>query len=376
MARGNITRRGKSSWRLKFDVDTGGERTTRYATVRGSKRDAERELVRLLGERDKGTLPDPSQNTLAEYLRGWLLGKHDLSPHSRETYAWHIERQIIPELGSIELQRLKPSQVKAWLDGLRTTGSIRTGGAISGTMARAIFRTLRSALADAVKVELVSRNVAAVVSAPSKDTEEVEILTKAEVAAVLTALEGHMLHPIALLGLASGCRRGELLALRWSDVNFKENTISVERSLEETKSGLRFKEPKSACGRRSISLPASTIGILSNHRKAQLERRMRLGLGRPAVDALVFCDDAGAPISPNALSVVWRRFLAAHKLPAVTFHSLRHSHASALIAAGLDIVSVSRRLGHSKPSITLDTYSHLFKTDDTDAADAIAKVLG
>jgi integrase len=374
---GNITRRGKASWRLKFDVDTGGgERSTRYVTVNGTRRDAERELVRLLGERDKGTLPDASKVMVADYLRQWLDGKHDITQRTRELYAEQIEKRIVPGIGNIELQKLKPSHVKVWLDNLRATGSIRTGGAISGTMSRSIFRTLRAALDEAVKVELVTRNVADAVSAPKKDTEAVEILTKDQVAAVLGALQGHMLHPIALLGLGSGCRRGELLALRWQDVDFEGSTIKVERAIEETKSGLRFKEPKTRAGRRSISLPASVLTVLAAHRKAQLELRMKLGLGKPDADALVFCGEDGGPMSPNALSVIWRRFLKRHDLPAVTFHALRHTHASALIAAKLDVVSVSRRLGHSSPVMTLSVYSHLFETTDMTAADAIAKVIG
>ena len=163
------------------------------------------------------------------------------------------------------------------------------------------------------------------------------------------------------------------MALRWADVHGA--TIKVERSLEQTKSGLRFKQPKSRHGNRIISLPASAVDMLRDHRKAQLELRMQLGMGKHGPDALVFCDHEGKPLSPNYLSILWRRATRPVGLD-VTFHALRHSHASALIAAGVDVVSVSRRLGHSSPAFTLNTYAHLFRKDDTHAADAIEKMLG
>jgi integrase len=376
--RGSITKRGTNSWRLKFDVDAdNGKRVTRYVTVHGARKDAERELVRLLGERDRGTLPDQSKLTVGAYLHQSLAGKHDLSPRSREVYLEQIDRRIVPVLGEIELQKLRPAHVKEWIDKLRSTGSIRTGGEISGNMARQIFRTLRAALRDAVMVELISRNVCDSVKAPRKKKPKVEILSRDGITAVLESLAGSQLYPIASLALASGCRRGELLALRWTDIELGRGVVKVERALEETKAGIRFKETKTEGGERSISLPASIVDVLVAHRKAQLERRMKLGLGKPGACALVFCDDAGEPIGPNALSVIWRRALAKHKLPVVTFHALRHTHASALIAAGVDVVAVSRRFGHSTPAFTLSVYAHLFDATKTDsvAAEAIAKMM-
>ena len=170
-------------------------------------------------------------------------------------------------------------------------------------------------------------------------------------------------------------RRGELLALRWCDVDLKLAVLKVERSLEQTKGNLRFKSPKTKRGRRAISLPQSVIDMLSQYRKTQLELRLQLGMGKPNADALVFCNHDGSPISPNYFSIMWSRAVTRAGLPKRTFHSLRHSHASALIRAGLDVVRVSRQLGHSKPTITLPTYAHEFQEADTGAADAIAKVL-
>ena len=206
------------------------------------------------------------------------------------------------------------------------------------------------------------------------ETDEIDILGPKEITAVLEALGGGDLYPIVSLALATGMRRGELLALRWSDVDLDKFQVNVERSLEHTKGhGYRFKTPKTKHSRRAISIPSSTVDMLRDHRRQQLELRMALGMGKPPADYLVFCRYDGRPLPPNHLTYRWRMAVKGQWV----FHALRHTHASALIAAGHDVVRVSRRLGHSSPTITLRTYAHLFEAGpDKAAADAIEKVLG
>jgi integrase len=373
--RGNLTRRGKASWRLKFDVepDANGKRRFHTVTVRGTRKQAEAELTKLLAAADKGMLVDPSKLTIASHLRGWLDSKGELSPLSRQGYSVIIERQIIPTIGEIELQKLKPADVAAWLtvmhQGLR--GQQRTPRTIIHA-----YRVLRAALQAAVRHDMVARNVADHVEPPKPKKREVAILKATEVPAVLEALKGHRLYPMVALALSTGARRSEILALRWCDVDLKHGTLRIEHSLEQTKAGLRLKAPKTESGKRSIMLPAFAVTMLNEHRKAQLELRLQLGMGKPESEAYVFSNHDGSPISPNNFSVMWHRAVAQAGLPKRTFHSLRHSHASALIHAGLDVVRVSRQLGHSSPTITLSTYAHEFKEGDSGAADAIGKVLG
>jgi integrase len=142
----------------------------------------------------------------------------------------------------------------------------------------------------------------------------------------LAKLQGHPFYTIAVTALGTGMRRGELLALRWGDVNLDSGVARVERSLEETKAGLRFKEPKSEHGRRSVSLPLSVVDVLRAYRRDQLEIRVALGLGKLAGEALVFCEYDGTPMPPDKLSRDWSRLVPARKLPDVSFHALRHTH--------------------------------------------------
>ena len=375
--RGNITRRGKSSWRLKFDDGTdpvSGRRRTRYVTVRGKRQDAQRELARLLNEVHNGTFLEPTKITIAEQLHAWLDGAHGLSPKTVERYHQLAEQQIIPHLGLIQLQKLKPSQVQAWHGIIMREGG-RGGRPLSARTVGHAHRVLHRALQRAVENETLPRNVASLIRPPKVDAQEVEILNENQIAIVLEKLQGHDLFPIVALELATGARRGELLALRWQDVDFEAATVQVSRSLEETAAGLRFKAPKNKYGQRTISLPPSAVADLRAHRLKQLTLRAALGQGRPAPDALIFSTIESLPLSPDKLSRDWRRAVAALDLPAVRFHALRHTHASVLIASGLDVLTVSRRLGHGSPVVTLNTYAHLFGKTDEKAANAIEAAL-
>jgi integrase len=389
MSRGSIRRRGRQSWELKFDTgaDANGRRVTRYVTFRGRRQDAERELTRLLGEADAGKLVEPSKITVAEHLRSWLGSPPNagqpvppppvgLTPKTAERYRELAEGQIIPHLGTIILQKLKPARIADWHEALLKSGS-RKGRPLAARTVGHAHRVLHRALARAVETEALSRNVAAIISPPKVESAEIEILDASQISDALRKLDGHPLHVIASTALATGMRRGELLALRLADADLDGGggLIRVERSLEETAAGLRFKIPKTAHGRRTISLPSSAVSVLREHRRALLEMRLALGLGKPGDDALLFGNSDGSPMRPNQLSWLWRSACKSLKLPRVSFHALRHTHASALIAAGLDVVAISRRLGHANPTVTLNIYGHLFKKDDIAAAVAIDAVM-
>jgi integrase len=213
---GHIRRRGKSSWRLKFDLDSDatGKRQTRYVTVRGKRQDAESELTRLLGAAHAGTLVEPSRITIADYLRKWLDKPHGLAGKTVERYRQLAEQQIIPHRGSVPFQRLKPVHVEDWHRLLLASGG-KDGAPLSTRTVRHAHRLLHKALARAVKAELIARNVASAITPPKVDEREIEILKANQIAPVLAALDGHPLQPIAVLALATGMRRGELLALCW-----------------------------------------------------------------------------------------------------------------------------------------------------------------
>jgi len=368
---GHVRRRGARSWELKFDVESDPatrRRKTRYASFKGTKREAEIELARLIAVASRGDNVDPSRETVSAFLDRWLRdwAAVNVSPKTAETYQHHL-KHVRRHIGERRLQQTRPVD----LAGLYATLS-RDAGLAPRTIGH-VHRILHRAFGHAVQWSLIERSPADLVSPPPVPSREIEILAKGQTESLLTGLQGRaILHPLAVLALATGMRRGELCALRWQDVELDRSRLRVEQSLEQTSAGLRFKAPKTRHGRRAVTLPPSAVTTLRAHWRAQQEQRMALGMGRASASDLVFATWEGKPRSPNALTKEWSVAMDALGIPHVTLHSLRHTHASQLIAAGVDILTVSRRLGHGSPAITLTVYGHLFSNTD-DRAAAVAE---
>ena len=376
--KGNLTRRGETSWRLKFDTGRDpvtGRRVTKFVTLRGTRRQAQEEAARIIAGTATGEYVERSKTMVADYLRSWLSGLHGLAGKTRQEYGRLITQLVIPHLGNHELQRLRPAHIADWHAKLLVSGG-KNGRPLSARTVGHAHHVLHTALERAVGTELLARNVAHAISPPKVALTEIAALKADEIAPILAALKGYKLEAIAVLALSTGARRGEILALHWGDVDLTAGTVRIARSLEQTAAdGLKFKQPKTARGVRTISLPAVAVETLQAHRKRQLEQRMMLGQGKPTAGTLVFSTIDGGPINPNGLSRDWGDFVRAQGLPLVTFHGLRHSHVSALIASGVDPLTISRRIGHANVSTTTNVYGHLFKRTDTMAAKAIEAVL-
>jgi integrase len=374
--RGHIRRRGANSWELKFDAERDpatGERKIQYVSFRGSKREAQMKLAELVAAVGKGVYVEPSKATVAEFVRTrvdqWEAAG-DISARTAQRYRQLVDNQIVPHLGAKLLQKLRPLDVEAWHTALRNGGRVRGRGGLAARTIGHAHRVLGKALRDAARNGMVSRNVVSEQSAPKVTDDEMVILH--DVPALVDRLTGFRLRVPAMVALFTGMRLGEILALRWNRLDLDRGVIQVREALEQTKShGIRIKEAKTKAGRRDLTLPDILADALQEHRKATLELRMQLGAGRLPDDALLFGTLEGEPLSPNAQSAACADFAASIGMPDVTFHALRHTHASQLIHEGVDIVTISKRLGHAKPDITLRVYAHLFQKDDGKAAAAI-----
>lgn len=377
--RGNVTRRGRSSWRIKLDVgpDDAGRRQTRYITVRGKKTDAERELAKLVGAVHDGTFTEPSKATVGKFVKERIdqwEAAGTISARTAVRYRQLLKHQIAPHLGQKLLQKLQLLDIEAWHAALRQRGRVGGGCGVAPRTVGHAHKMLNKALRDAVKNNLVTRNVAGLEPPPKPPDQEMVIVR--DVPELIERLCGSAMYIPALLGLLCGIRLGEVLALRWSRVDLDRKIIQIHEALEQTKAhGIRFKAPKSAAGRRELSMPDLVVEALREYRREQLELRLKLGIGKMPDDALLFSDLAGNPRSLYAASQAWRAAAESAGVSGTTFHALRHTHASQLIDAGVDIMTISRRLGHTKPDITLRIYAHLFQKDDSKAAAAINAVL-
>ena len=313
---------------------------------------------------------------MAEFLDRWEKdwAANNVSPKTRERFSQLIMHQVLPHHGNIPIQKLRAVHLSELYGKLLRDGRVG-GGELSAKTVGHVHRCLRRAFGHAAQWGLITQNPAALVHSPRVQQAEMEILRENEVEAMFANLRDRnaLLHTIAIVALGSGLRRGELCALRWS--NLDSRTLRVEQSLEETQAGLRFKAPKTKHGLRTMTLPTSVISELRAHWRTQNEHRLALGIGRSTPEDLVFPAWNNQPLMPNTLSREWSRTIAAIGGRQISLHALRHTHASSLIAAGVDILTVSRRLGHANPTITLGVYGHLYGNTDDRAAQAIDAML-
>jgi integrase len=368
--RGSITRRGKQSWRIRFDVGrANGKRVARAHTFRGTRKEAQAKLAELLASVAQGSYVAPAKMSVAAFVRSRVdQWEADITARTAQRYRQLTENQIAPHIGAMPLQKLVRLDVEAWHT------KLRNGGLAARTIGHA-HRVLSKALRDAERDGLVLRNVCKLQKAPRVADAEKAIVR--DVPGFIDKLRGTRLYVPAMLALFTGMRLGEILALRANRVDLNRKIIAVREALEWTKAhGVRPKTPKSRAGRRDITLPDILVDVLREHRKAMLEMRMQFGAGRLPDDALLFANLAGAPLQPSNVSSEWGEIASHIGMPEITFHSLRHTHASQLIAAGVDIATISKRLGHARPSVTLAIYAHMFTSDDGKAAAAINAAMG
>jgi len=365
--KGHIRERSPGHWAIVIDGrdPATGRRKRRWHSFAGTKRQAQVKCAELVAVASKGDYIEKSKATVADFVRARISqweAAGDISARTAERQRQLLAHQIAPNLGAKVLRKLRPLDIEAWHTALRDSVSARTIGHA--------HRVLSKALRDAAKNDLVSRNVCKEQAAPK--IEGVEQVIVRDIPALVTALQGWRYGTVAMIALFAGLRLGEVLALRWNNVDLDRKIIRVHEALEQTKAfGIRFKPPKSKAGKRDVTMPDILVEALREYRKAQLELRMQLGVGKLPDDALLFASIEGRPLSTIDVSCAWGRFAASIGMPEITFHALRHTHASQLIDAGVDIATISKRLGHATPGITLNVYAHRFRQDDGKAAAAI-----
>jgi integrase len=372
--RGSIQQRTPGSFRLRYSVGRDpvtGKRRTATTTVRGSRKDAERELTRRLRTTDTGEHVDPSRMTVRQWLETWLEAvRSEISPKAHERYSEIARCYLVPALGQVPLAKLAPVQIQsaysAWATGGRRDGK---SGGLSPLTRRYIHVILKSALARAVEQQLLARNPADAFKKrlPKVERREITTLTVQQSACLLESIRHmHVYWPV-LLALATGMRRGEILAVRWKNVDLDRGMLRVVHSLEQTNGGLRFKDSKTGRN-RAITLPAFTIEELLRLKRQQAEALLRLGI-RQSGETLVCCREDGEPKQPRSLTHEFAHLMGRLKdLPRVRFHDLRHSHATQLLADGVHPKIAQERLGHSTITTTMDLYSHVTDTMQSDAA--------
>ena len=309
---------------------------------------------------------EPASTGTGDYLGQWLTHvRGRVRAKTYEGYEGLVRLYAVPGIGDVELTELRPLHLQSLYASLLTE---RDPPLSSGTVLN-LHLVLTQALGQAVRWELLASNPAAGAQPPRPRRQEFTVIDAPLVARILEAVAGSDLELACAIAIATGMRRGEILALQWSDIDEDYSTAHVRRTLQMTNEGLVFEQPKTRRSRRAVALPAFLGPYLLRERGSQAHRQAELedawhGQG------LVVCRREGSPINPDTFSTAWPRLLVRAGLPHVRFHDLRHAHATLMLLQGVHPKVVSERLGHASIGITLDTYSHVLPEMQAEAARA------
>jgi len=355
---GSIYRRKDGRWTAEISLE-GGKSKFLYGKTR---KEVQEKLKIALYEQQQGMLVTGPQQKVGQFLIHWLedVHKHSIRARTYERYEEIVRLHLVPGIGHHQLQKLSPQHLQSFYKKKLEEG-------LSTTTVISFHNVLHKALQTAVRWNLIARNTCDLVSPPRRKRFEIQPLSVQQIRQFLIAAHGHRLEALFILALATGMRRGELLALKWQDLDLEQGTLQVRRILTRIPSKLPGKgfeeaEPKTDKGRCSIVLPSFTVEALKLHRLRQREVKLKAG---PAWQdhAYVFCTSIGTHLNPtrDVLDVL-KSLLGKAGLPDIRFHDLRHSSATMLLGMKVHPKVVQEILGHSQIAVTLDIYSHILPT--------------
>ena len=368
---GSIYRRKDGRWVGQYTVYTA--KGPKYRYIYGKTRAAVAEkLTKAMSDRNGGFFFDAGSLTVGEYLDRWLSDsvRGTVRVSTFERHEAIIRTHIKPSLGRVKLKQLTPTHVR----GLHRE---KLDADLAPATVRKIHSTLHKALSQAVSDGLIPRN-AADVNAPRPAPEEMRPLSEDEARAFLETAKaaGDRFEPLYVLAITTGLRRGELLGLRWDDVDLERGKLRVGRALVREGGQYIVGETKTRRGRRQVNLTPRTVNVLKAHRKRQLEERMRLS-GLYEDHGLIFTTGIGTPVNPeNLVKRSFKPLLKRAGLPKIRFHDLRHTCATLLLGRGVHPKIVQELLGHATIAMTLDTYSHYIPSMGDQASGAMGDALG
>jgi integrase len=318
---------------------------------------------------DDGMTFESTKITLGDFLKEWLNN----TKAARQRSTWIKNEQIcrsyiIPNLGQMKIRELRPEHIQ------NLYGSLLDQEVGTYTVIK-VHTVLHSALQQATRTGMISRNPASYAQPPKEPATEMAVFNESQVSQLLVAANGHRWEGLYHLAIVTGMRQMELLGLKWTDLDWMHQTLIVERQLlRPDKNGVKFSSPKTRYGKRAIALGGKTTEVLRAHNKRQ--QADRLAAGEKWVESgLIFTNSFGGPINPRNLLRNFKQLLRAAGLPDIRFHDLRHTAASLMLNVGIPVIVVSRRLGHARASITLDVYGHLIPTMQTEAAEKIDELV-
>lgn len=356
---GTIYQRSNGKWRAQVTID--GRRLSHTANT---KKEGLTWIHETKNQIDKGLTFKGADLNLEEYLVEWLRTvSSSRSKGTHTTYCWTVEKRIIPYIGNINLMDLRPDRVQRFYDHLQKEGC-------SNHAVHVTHKTLRVAMNHAKKLGLLGRNPCSGTTPPRPEQTEMKFYDEHQAQLLLDTAEsiGDNFYPLYYLAIHTGMRQAELIGLKWEDVNWELRTVQVKRQVRHFKGeGYTFTELKSRSGKRTIVLGRLALNLLKDHKRHQ--QILIDSVSEDWVDLdLVFPSNVGTPVTASNIRRAFRNLLKVSGLPKIRFHDLRHTAASLMLNHGIPVLIVSKRLGHSKPSITIDVYGHVIPSKQEEAA--------
>lgn len=356
---------------LDFGKDETGKRDRKWLSARkelnlpkpATKKQAEELLVTKLREMQQGLYFEPTEVTVGQFLTHWLedYGRANLRQKTWESYEGIIRLHIVPTLGGLLLKHLKPAHMqKLYTEKLNT---------LSTRSVRYIHSIMTRALKIAVQWEYLPRSIMEAVTPPALKQESPQPWDFDQVAKFFEVASQHRMWALWQMYITTGLRRGEMLGLKWSDVNLEEGYIQINRSLVVTSEGPTIQEPKTKKSRRTVAISESDVEVLREHRIQQLQELMASGNRNP--DDWVFLTEEGTHYSPMCINRLFYRLTKKAGLERITLHTLRHTHATLALDSGVSLKHLSDRLGHSGIQITGDIYGHVLPEGQRQVATAL-----
>ena len=366
---GLVRQRADGRWEARLSLGWRNGKRQRHSVYGTTQAEVLDQLAEARQKHKNGMPIASTGQTVGEFLTHWLedSARPRIRPRTYDRFSELIRLHLNPALGAVRLEKLSPAHVQGFMTHKRKEE-------FAAQTIVSMRNVLRAALNQALRWGIVGRNVATLVDAPRIERPSLRILTEDETRRLLETARGKRFEGVYTLGLALGLRRGELLGLKWEDVDLDHAQIRIVRSLQRIGKELLLTETKTAKSRRTLPLPQNAVRALRTHRKRQLEGRLATGPAWRETD-LVFTNSTGGPVEPVTLHRDFKRVLRDTGLPAIRFHNLRHTAASLMLARGVPLKIIQEILGHSSIAVTSGFYAHLTEQLKRDAAEVMDRVL-
>lgn len=380
---GSIEKRGKNKYRLTVSIGSGKNRKRYRRTVEcKTKTQAEKELAKFVAEIEGDNFIEPSKVTFEAFTKKWLKNyTRDLAPKTAYNYERYLITQILPFFGKMKLSDIRPVHLLEFYNYLRDDYRKKDGTPLSTNTIYKYHKLLKLMFKTAINWELISSNPADKVNPPKYKKPKTDFYNEEEIKQLLIALQGEPTKYVAavMVTMAGGFRLGELMGLRWEDIDFKNNIISINQSSQYLpEKGTFTKDPKNDSSIRKVSMPKSAMDTLKRHETDEKKKMLALGElweGGDFETNFIFTQKNGKQMHPDTPSKWFAKFIKRKGLKKITFHQLRHTSATMLINSGINIKALSSRLGHSDTSTTLNIYSHQLKSVDKIAAEKMEEIM-